>query len=65
MLVSLEGISLVIWLVVFFTIITLILALRFEAARTKKRSIRVDDYLIIITYVSIAAQPPSVTVNLL
>ena len=54
MLLSSQGVSLAIWFVVFTVIITVILALRFQAARIKRRAPRPGDYLIVIAYVSIA-----------
>lgn len=64
MLLNRQGINLIVWLVVFFVIITSVLALRFVAARINRRSLRIDDCLILVTYARIARHPPSVAAQL-
>ena len=51
---SRQGISLLVWMVVFTFIITIVIALRFWAASIKRRPLRPDDYLIVIAFVSAA-----------
>lgn len=55
MLLSREGVSLLVWLVVFTVIITVVVAFRFWAASIKRRALRPDDYMIIVAYVSAAS----------
>ena len=51
MLLSRQGISLLIWTVVFTVAIPAIIICRFLAARIKKRALRPDDYMIVGAYV--------------
>ncbi len=51
MLYSSQGKSLTIWKIILTTIVTLIVALRFEAARIKRRTLRLDDYFLLVAYV--------------
>ena len=55
---SRQGVSLSIWFVVFTIVITIVVVLRFQAARIKRRALRPDDYLIVVAYVSVAHQRP-------
>ncbi len=64
MLLSHQGISLLVWMVVFTIIITTVVALRFLAARVKRRALRPDDYMIVVAYVS-TANPTSPSTILL
>lgn len=54
-MLSRQGISLLIWMVVFTIVITVVVICRFLAARIKKRDHRPDDYLIVAAYVSAEA----------
>ncbi|KAL1961986.1 hypothetical protein VTN77DRAFT_721 [Rasamsonia byssochlamydoides] len=49
------GVQLLIWIIVFTVITTIIMGLRIWAIRIKKRTLRADDYLIFIAYVSTLA----------
>ena len=43
-----------IWLIVFTILITVIIAFRFWAVRIKKRSLRPDDYMVVVAWVRTA-----------
>lgn len=55
MLLSRPGITLMIWLIVFTILVTVIIVLRFWALRIKKRSLRPDDYMVVVAWVSVMA----------
>ena len=55
MLLSRPSISLMMWLIVFTILVTVIIALRFWAVRIKKRSLRLDDYMVVLAWTSAAA----------
>ena len=52
MFYSEQGKALTVWKVIFTSLVTLILLLRFEATRIKKRALRLDDYFLLLSYVS-------------
>lgn len=54
MLLSREGISVLIWMVVFTILTTLVIAFRFWAVKIKDRPLRADDYMVVVAYVSVA-----------
>ena len=54
-MLSRQGTSLLIWMVVFTIVITVVVYCRFLAARIQRRDLRPDDYLIVAAYVSAEA----------
>ena len=58
MLLSRAGTSLMIWLIVFTILVTVIIVFRFWAVRIKKRSLRPDDYMVVVAWVSAAGPLP-------
>jgi hypothetical protein len=46
------GIKLMIWIIVFTAVTTVVIGLRLWAVQIKKRSLRADDYLVFVAYVS-------------
>ena len=55
MLLSRIGIDLIIWQAVFTVLITAVVICRFWAARIKRRALRIDDYLVVLSYVCLKA----------
>jgi len=54
-LLSEHGISLLIWIIVFTVVCTIVLFLRFWAARVQKRLFYPDDFMVVFAYVSVAS----------
>ena len=52
MAVSRLGVSLIVWMGVWTVILTAVLACRFWSLKIKRRALRVDDLLVVLSYVS-------------
>lgn len=52
MVLSSQGVSLLVWIAVFTPVTTIIIILRLLAAKIKKRTMRLDDWTIMGAYVS-------------